>query len=125
MSDRITHVEDVTPKGAAYHAALQAGFVHGGGYKRAEAQMIAAAIEAYVRARPIESIRLLRPKPGDVVVFHFAGPMSRQELDGFIEDIKPATQQFHGVKFIAVDGCPEITVVRDEERQEKGSDDGV
>lgn len=116
MSDstRITEV-DITPKGAAYHAARQ---VLGAGPVALTAELVAqvveAAVEAYERERPSAQVRLLRPQAGDVVVFHFNELMTQQEISDFAEQMRPATRHIENVKFIAVDRCPDITVVRDE-----------
>lgn len=85
--------------------------------------LIAAALDAYVKAREVEhagvAVRLLAPKPGDVVVFHFDELLSQQEVDEFAERMKPATKHLEGVKFIAVDRVADITIVRAEGRQEQ------
>lgn len=74
------------------------------------AYAVAAAVDAYERERPIESVRLLRPAPGDAVMFHVRR-MSEQELNEFSTDLQPLREQYPGVLFVAceVEG---VSVVR-------------
>lgn len=105
MSDKITHVKDVTPKGKAWLAAME----------RVDANLasaIADAIEAYDRERTVVAVRLLRVQPGDIVVFHFIEPLSAQEHGEFLKAMAPLGETHPDVRFLATEGVDDVTVVR-------------
>lgn len=116
MSDetRVTHVEDVTPKGRAWLAAMER-------VDASTASAISEAIEAYeqARERPVEvAARLLRPKPGDVIVFHVAEPLTQQEMWDYEQTLNRVLDGFEGVRAIVAECVTDITVVRDETKKE-------
>lgn len=120
MSDeKITRVE-VTPRGAAVDAAYRA--LKPGTDVRdrhAWAEAIAAAVDAYERERVVAIAHLLRPAPGDTVLFHVSG-MSMQQRDEFLRSLEPLREQHPGVLFTASDAVDEITVVRSLTEQADG-----
>lgn len=59
-----------------------------------------------------ERVRLLSPKPGDVVVFQLAGPIDMQQLNYFYEDLKPFIERHPGVQFMAGERIEDVLVVR-------------
>lgn len=66
-----------------------------------------------VREDFVKAVRLLSPKPGDIVVFHLDGA-TQQECDEFAKSMKPVTEHIKDVKFIAVERVDDITIVRPE-----------
>lgn len=113
MSDeKITRVE-VTPRGAAVDAAYRA--LKPGTDVRdrhAWAEAIAAAVDAYERERVVAIAHLLRPAPGDTVLFHVRGRMDAEQHDEFLRSLEPLRKQHPGVLFTASDAIDEISVVR-------------
>lgn len=125
MSDeKITHV-DVTPLGAATAAANAYVRAHLGeaATGRHYAGMIAAAVDAWCSAAKVElpqaTVRLLRPAPGDTVLFHVSG-MSMQQRDEFLRSLEPLREQHPGVLFTASDAVDEISIVRSLTEQADG-----
>lgn len=118
MSDeKITHV-DVTPLGAATAAANAYVRAHLGeaATGRHYAGMIAAAVDAWCSAAKVElpqaTVRLLRPAPGDTVLFHVRGRMDAEQHDEFLRSLEPLREQHPGVLFAAAERVDEITVVK-------------
>lgn len=72
---------------------------------------IAAAIDAYERQRPYAQVRLLRPEPGDSVVFHVEH-LTVQEFDEFSQALQPLRDHHPGVLFLVAERVDEITVTR-------------
>lgn len=96
---------------AAENAALQAARAADGlsGNERL-AYAVAAAVEVYEKQRPVELVHLLRPAPGDAVMFHVRA-MTEQEFDEFSTSLQPLRERYPEVLFVAceVEG---ISVVR-------------
>lgn len=75
------------------------------------AQAIAAGIDAYERERPIESVHLLQPAPGDMVVFRVRR-MTGQEFDEFTAHLQPLHECYPEVLFTVCEGVEGISVMR-------------
>ena len=59
-----------------------------------------------------ERVRLLSPKPGDIVVFQLAGPVDSEQLGYFYEDLRPVIERHPGVQFMAGERIEDVIVVR-------------
>lgn len=73
---------------------------HDEGHDQCLGHMVAAAVDAYERERPIESVHLLRPAPGDAVMFHVRS-MSEQEFHEFSASLQPLRERYPEVMFLA------------------------
>lgn len=86
---------------AAAQAAREALRVHHDeGHDQCLGHMVAAAVDAYERERPVESVHLLQPAPGDTIMFHVRR-MTEQEFDQFLTDLQPLRERYPEVLFVA------------------------
>lgn len=74
------------------------------------AYAVAAAVDAYERQRPIESVHLLQPAPGDTIMFHVRR-MNMQELDEFLTSLQPLHERYPEV-LVVVCEVEGVSVVR-------------
>lgn len=86
---------------AAAQAAREALRVyHDEGHDQCLGHMVAAAVDAYEQQRPIESVHLLRPAPGDAIMFRVRA-MTELQLDEFITSLQPLRERYPEVLFVA------------------------
>lgn len=96
---------------AAAQAARAALRVHHDeGHDQCLGHMVAAAVDAYERERPVESVHLLQPAPGDTIMFHVRR-MNMQELDEFLTSLQPLRERYPEVLFMAGE-VESVSVVR-------------
>lgn len=79
-------------------------------------EIFAAGLDAYMEASappsPETVVRLLRPAPGDTVVWHLEA--TAWEADQFMQQLQPLCDKYPGVLFMVAERVDQITVVRPE-----------
>lgn len=72
--------------------------------------VVAAAVDAYEKQRPIESVHLLRPAPGDAIMFRVRA-MTEMQLDEFMASLQPLRERYPKVLFVACE-VEDVSVMR-------------